>query len=307
MRRRFTPVSVVVASLLLFSGCRGLSPRESAPLPLPASSGPVDFDDLNTFAGRASAAYATADAIRARYPKTVRVNSPGTVDVQYFLEQDSAANTQHVTIRGTANRENFLEDVDFTVRDTRAPAIPVAAGFDVVARAIFDDVTAHLNKRDKTSLTGHSLGGAVAAILALYLIDDGYQVGRVVTFGQPRFTTTVGVKSRPLQALKRVLTRVVDENDLVPMLPPESRRSGQYGPYEHIGREIILLQGPYYVDLPNHVAAPLSIDDSWRSLATAKLGDHHIADYLARLSTKLVSAVSVPYEDREKYVARPRK
>jgi triacylglycerol lipase len=104
-----------------------------------------------------------------------------------------------------------------------------------------------------------------------------------------------------------VLTRVVDENDVVPMLPPESRRSGQYGLYEHIGREIILLEGPYCVELPNHVAAPLSIDDSWRSLATAKLGDHHIADYLARLSTKLVSAVSVPYEDREKYVARSRK
>jgi hypothetical protein len=60
-------------------------------------------------AARASAAYESADAIRQSYPKTILVNSPGTMDVQYFVEQDNEANTQHVTIRGTANRENFLE------------------------------------------------------------------------------------------------------------------------------------------------------------------------------------------------------
>jgi hypothetical protein len=256
-------------------------------------------------AARASAAYESADAIRQSYPKTILVNSPGTMDVQYFLEQDNEANTQHVTIRGTANRENLLEDIDFTVHKTADAAIPVAVGFDRVARRIWADVIARLNKQHKTYVTGHSLGGAAATLLAFYLIEDGYNVVRVVTFGQPRFTTSDGVKSGHLLAVSRVLERVVDENDVVPMLPPGSERTGNYGPFEHVGREIILLDGAYYVELPNHLADRLSVEESWREWASARLEDHHMANYLARLSTKSGGAVPVPYEDREKFVKKP--
>ena len=65
-------------------------------------------------------------------------------------------------------------------------------------------------------MTGHSLGGAVAAILTAYMVNDGYKVERCVTFGQPKFTNADGVA----QLEKLPITRVVDENDLVPMLPP---------------------------------------------------------------------------------------
>jgi hypothetical protein len=282
-----------------------LSPRHVEPVPVPVVSQPPDFEELRAFAARANAAYESADVIRQTYPKTVLVNSPGTMDVQYFLEQDNEANTQHVTIRGTANRENFLEDIDFTVHETPGAAIPIAAGFDLVARQILADMRPRLSKQLKTYVTGHSLGGAVATLLAFYLIEDGYDVGRVVTFGQPRFTTAIGVRSGDLRALSRVLVRVVDENDVVPMLPPGSERTGNFGPFEHIGREIILLDGLYYVDLPNHTADRLSVDESWREWASSRLRDHHMANYLARLSTKSAGAVPVPFEDREKFVTKP--
>jgi thioesterase domain-containing protein len=58
---------------------------------------------------------------------------------------------------------------------------------------VFNDLKSHLKPGYKTYVTGHSLGGAVAAILTIYLIEDGVQVERVVTFGQPRFTTTDGI------------------------------------------------------------------------------------------------------------------
>ena len=92
--------------------------------------------------------------------------------------------------------------------------IPVHAGFNSDARAIYSDVKPYLRPGYKTYVTGHSLGGAVAAVLAIYLIEDGVQVERVVTFGQPRFTTTGGVKRLGFLPL----TRIVDANDIVPMV-----------------------------------------------------------------------------------------
>ena len=305
MSRQLTVLAIVVAGLCVWAGGRSLWPHHVDSQPVRVSSQPPDFGELGAFAARASAAYDSTDAIRQSYPKTILVHSPGTIDVQYFLEQDNEANTQHITIRGTANRENFLEDIDFTVHETPNAAIPVAKGFDLVARRILADVTARLSKQHTTYVTGHSLGGAVAALLAFYLIEDGYNVGRVVTFGQPRFTTSDGVRPGYLRALTGVLVRVVDENDVVPMLPPGSERTGNYGPFEHVGREIILLNGAYYVDLPDHIADRLSVDESWREWASARLGDHHMANYLARLSTKSAGAVRVPYQDREKFVTKP--
>jgi triacylglycerol lipase len=305
MSRQWTVLAIAAAGLCLLAGGRSLWPRHFEPQPALVISRPVNFEELGAMAARANAAYESADTIRQSYPKTILVNSPGTMDVQYFLEQDNEANTQHVTIRGTANWKNVLEDFDFSVHEGRDTTIPVAAGFDLVARQILVNVTARFNKQHETTVTGHSLGGAVAALLAFYLIEDGYNVGHVVTFGQPRFTTSDGVRSGRLRALSRVLTRVVDENDVVPMLPPGSERTRNYGPFEHVGREIIVLDGAYYVDLPNHAADRLSVAESWREWASARLGDHHMANYLARLSTKAAGAVSVPYEDREKFVTRP--
>ncbi len=304
MSRRLTVLAIVAAGLCLLAVGRSLSRRHVALPPVLVSAQP-HFGELGAMAARANAAYESADAIRQRYPRTILVNSPSAMDVQYFVEQDNEANTQHVTIRGTANWKNLFEDIDFSVHEDPDLTLPVSAGFDLVARQILANVTARLNTQHRTYVTGHSLGGAVATLLAFYLIEEGYNVVHVVTFGQPRFTTVDGVRSGHLSALIGVLTRVVDENDVVPMLPPGSERTGHYGPFEHVGREIILLDGVYYVDLPDHAADRLSVGESWREWASARLGDHHMAKYLARLSTKSAGAVPVPYEDREKFLTKP--
>ncbi len=71
-------------------------------------------------------------------------------------------------------------------------------------------------KTDTVSLTGHSLGGAEAVILAMYLKTEGWKVSRVVTFGQPKVTDADGSKRfRDLPVL-----RVVNANDSVPLVPP---------------------------------------------------------------------------------------
>ncbi len=303
VHRHKNPLAVIATCLLLLTACVGISSSELKSLGSTVIPDNVDFEDIYNYAGRAKAAYSTEAAIRASYPKTIRVSSPGNDQVLYFLEQNDKAKTQYITVRGTTNKKNFSEDLEIKVREDHKAAIPVDTGFDLVAQAIYMDVKPYLKTDHKTYLTGHSLGGAVAALLAVYIAEDGFVVERVVTFGQPRFTTAVGAKSLDFLPL----TRVVDENDVIPMLPPATTSNGKYGPYEHVGPEIILLEGPRYVFLPSHDANRIAIGEFWRSMGIADLPDHKMDNYLARLSTKLEGAVQVAYNQREKYVAKPKK
>lgn len=297
---RFRAAAVAALCLLLLAGCAGISRQEANFLGSELVRKDVDFDELHVYALRAKAAYGEEAAIRANYPRTVRVAQPGGNEVQYFLERDEAAKTQHITIRGTANKKNLHEDTDFHVRDDRSIGIPVHEGFDLDAQVIYGDVSPHLKKGYRTYITGHSLGGAVAAILGVYLMEDRHDVEKVTTFGQPRFTTAKGVDK--LGALP--LTRVVDENDIIPMLPPSTKLDKAHGPYEHVGPEIILLEGPRYVYLPSHDANRLSYGEFWRSMGIADLKDHKMDLYIARIAAKRAGAQQVTYNEREKYVAK---
>jgi hypothetical protein len=187
--------------------------------------------------------------------------------------------------------------ISFTVREDRPIAIPVHAGFDRVTRLIYKDVKPYLKPGYKTYLTGHSLGAAVAAILAIYLIEDGVTVERVVTFGEPRFTTTDGAKR--LQFLP--LTRIVDEYDIVPYVPPSTLLDPRFGPYDQVGPEVILLDGPDFVYLPSHDATRIALGAFWRLLSLLSVPNHEIQRYLARIASKTKGAEEVPYDDRLKF------
>jgi triacylglycerol lipase len=229
----------------------------------------------------------------------LRINAPSQTDVRYFLERDDHARSQFITVRGTINSINFSEDFDFAVREDRKLKIPVHAGFDAVARAIYRDVKPYLKAGYKTYLAGHSLGGAVAALLTIYLMEDGVDVVRVVTFGQPRFTTANGVKQLDFLPL----ARVVDENDIVPMVPPGTVLDPVFGPYEQIGSEVILLKGQEIVYLPIHDANRLSVGEFWRSISFADLKDHAMKNYLKRIADKRKGTIEVPYIRREQFVS----
>lgn len=303
MRARLAQPVVIVVCLMALTACVGVSKRELQALGSTITPTEIDFVELTAYAGRAKAAYAEEPVIRGQYPATVRVSAPGKTDAQYFIERDDRAKVQYIAIRGTANRKNLMEDVEMRIREDLALAIPVHAGFDATARVLYADMKPSLRPGYRTYITGHSLGGALAALLAIHMIEDGYKVDRVVTFGQPKFTTTDGVGKLGFLSL----TRVVDENDVVPMLPPTTIINRVYGVYEHAGPEIILLEGPHYVFLPTHDADRISIGEFGRSLNFANLRDHHMDNYLRRLSPKAKGAVEVSYDERENYVAAKKK
>jgi hypothetical protein len=260
----------------------------------------INFNELTDYGRRAKAAYAPEAQIRASYPKTVRVGEPGNTRVRYFLEQDKGAKIQYVTIRGTANKVNLREDMEARVRIDPESGLPVHQGFDDDARAVYADLKPYLQKGYRTRVAGHSLGGAVAVLVAIYASADGHTVEKIVTFGQPRFTTKEGVAQL---GSSLPLTRVVDENDIIPMLPPGGGNKAQ-GAYDHVGPEVILLEGPHYVYLPIHNAERLAVGELARNLAIADLQDHKMDNYLRRLADKSKGAVEVPYDQREKYVKK---
>jgi hypothetical protein len=285
-------------ALCLLTACIGVSNKEIQALGSTVTTEKVDFVELTSYAVRAKAAYASETAIRSQYPATVRVSSPDKTDAQYFLEQDDKAKVQYIAIRGTANRKNLLEDVEMRIRLDLALAIPVHFGFDQTTRALYADMKPYLKPGYKTYVTGHSLGGAIAALLAIYLVEDKYDVVKVVTFGQPKFTTTHGVQQ--LGFLN--LVRVVDENDIIPMLPPTSIINRTHGVYEHAGPEVIVLEGQEYVYLPTHDADRISIGELGRSLNLASLADHHMDNYVRRISEKSGGGVPVSYNARENFI-----
>jgi triacylglycerol lipase len=192
LQRRLFLIATLASCVATLTACAGISTDELDKLGSTVAPANIDFTDIYAYAERSNAAYEDKLAIKLKYPLTIRINSPDGTEVRYFLERDDKTHTQFITVRGTHNNKNLAEDLDITVREDRKVDIPVHAGFDAAARAVFNDLKSHLKPGYKTYVTGHSLGGAVAAILAIYLIEDGVQVERVVTVGQPRFTTTDG-------------------------------------------------------------------------------------------------------------------
>jgi hypothetical protein len=108
--------------------------------------------------------------------------------------------------------------IDARVRQADDPlGGQVHAGFQHALDAIWPQLAAVLNEAPLWWLSGHSLGGALAALAGPRLRAAGTGLGGVITYGQPRVGND-GCASR-LAALP--LLRVVNACDLVPELPPE--------------------------------------------------------------------------------------
>ena len=128
--RRVANLTMVLACIAL-SACVGVSSLSLASLGSSISAQKIDFKEIYGYADRAKLAYSDEATIRTHYPKTLGVRSPGNSDIQYFIEQDDERKTQFITIRGTANKTNLLEDLEIRIlADFRStsPSIPASTG-----------------------------------------------------------------------------------------------------------------------------------------------------------------------------------
>ena len=117
---------------------------------------------------------------------------------------------------------------DFDVRPSK---MGIAAGFETAAGSVRESVRDLLAERADMPVfvTGHSLGGALAVVAAQSLLEEGFNVGAVYTFGMPR-PGTEAFKVGYDQRLGDRTYRMVHGHDVVPTVAPS-----ELG-FRHVGR-----------------------------------------------------------------------
>ncbi|KAJ1967577.1 hypothetical protein IWQ62_001769 [Dispira parvispora] len=168
--------------------------------------------------------------------------------VDFFTSKDELAvgyiaynhGIKSVTLafRGTATDEQWEKDLKFYKEDwpEEVEDSEVHTGFleiyQTVADQVYDRATESLKEYPDYNLTivGHSLGGALASLAAVdFTLRNKTltEITNVVTFGKPR----VGNEeyAAHYNSLHLNSTRVVNKEDLVPHLPPESFNYRQEG------------------------------------------------------------------------------
>ena len=216
------------------------------------------------------------------------ITVPNTI-YAYMLLTDDAHRTHTIALSGTITFNQWRLDFANQLTPDAELGINLHTGWRAGAQAVRADVEPRLKAGYRVSVFGYSLGGAVSAILGLYLQIDGIDLAEIITCGQPRVTDATGVPL--LNALP--LTRLIAANDSVPWWP--------FYPYQHGDKVLILLDGPFITylqpgdpDFNFYIQTP---DD----LSMLDPNDHLI--YPEMIATKVdVPLCTVPFSDREAYI-----
>lgn len=173
-----------------------------------------------------------------------------------------------VATRGTASKADIFSDL-FAAMEPGPLGCPVHAGFNRVAKSVIQEINTQLANKNPTKVhvVGHSLGGAVANILAATFALRGIGV-ELYTFGAPR----PGVDSfRDLLAdevKEGNIYRAFNMSDPVPLVPiyPFLHPPGVF-PGALVGTRHGIVN-PFAHKMDNYKAA---IDDkmSWDNLTSA--------------------------------------
>jgi len=141
-------------------------------------------------------------------------------EVAFEVKQDNGISI--IIIRGTANDANVLSDIDVRLVDDARTGIKLHKGFRDVAVNIMQiiDTSTQYPLEHTVHVTGHSLGGAVAQIIGMWLHKRGKNV-QIYSYGSPKVSDQVLSGGQPTH------WRVVRLSDPIPFTPP--------WPYSHTG------------------------------------------------------------------------
>ena len=211
--------------------------------------------------------------------------------VSYFLS--TADGVQTIAVRGTANLTNAMVDLDIELQPDEQLGIILHNGFRSGALAVANDVQPWLQPDQPIHITGHSLGGAIAVILTMYLQQEGFSVEQVITFGQPKVTNVTGAN----RYADMPLTRVVTLKDMVPLVPPISPlQIKDLDIYWHLGEEIILLGDQQYSRTQGLKSMLRATKFATSVPGEENLTAHRMTTYLTLIDGLLTTAEEVPYQ-----------
>ena len=152
-------------------------------------------------------------------------------EVAFDVKQDNGISI--IIIRGTANASNVQSDIDVRLvkdgrlgiylhkgfRDAAVTIMQIIDTSMTTSKTVVQGQTRTYPLEQTVHVTGHSLGGAVAQIIGMWLHKRGKNV-QVFSYGSPKVSNQV-LDSQPSH------WRVVRRSDPVPFTPP--------WPYAHTG------------------------------------------------------------------------
>jgi len=189
---------IIIGIILLFSGC--------------AKSKVDTNNDLGS--GDKSNLPVTLNALieHAEYCKGI-YDSGGDRkdDVAFDVKQDNGITI--IIIRGTANQSNLQSDIDVRlVRDDEL-GIYLHKGFRDASVSVMSNIEIGITINHTVYVTGHSLGGAIAQIIGMWLHKRGHNV-QVFSYGSPKVSNQIMSSGQPTH------WRVVRLSNPVPFTPP---------------------------------------------------------------------------------------
>lgn len=240
------------------------------------------------YAKVANAAYSDAGDLESSLQplqlKLIKTNKQSTNEMQYFLARKDN-NEQVIALRGTASVDDVIIDARFVFVKDENLGINVHKGFDNAAREILKEIRPSLDKTLPVYVTGHSLGGAVAVVVGMYLQKEGYNLKQIFTYGQPKVTDRRGAKL--YQSLP--LIRFTNEKDIVPLVPPLSRdKAENWDTYWHVANEILMYpDGSRYTLLSADASTLRGLTKYYDDLVkNRKIDAHSIVNYLQQLDDR---------------------
>ncbi|CAB5192514.1 alpha/beta-hydrolase [Rhizophagus irregularis] len=213
---------------------------------------PVTDDDIREFklwVKFASAAYCNVTDWNCG--KACLGETAGTRLIKFFSNTVPRDNNGYVAIndkeksiivgyRGTADVKSFVSDTEFFQTpfvNSKFKDAKVHSGFFATYNDTREEITKLLkdlikkNPDYKVISTGHSLGGSLAVFQTLDLIDTPeLNPSNLITYtyGEPRTGNQDFAKF--VQSTGFKFFRIVNRNDIIPHLPPQSFKYNQYGP-----------------------------------------------------------------------------
>lgn len=260
------------------------------------------FEKIYRSALLANASYQTEAQVKNQLEegyvldKSLNINAYG---LACYLATRQSTREQIIIFRGTSNIENALVDAAFEFRHDPHTGIKLHQGFALSADYAYQALKPYLKTEYTLHTTGHSLGGAIALIVAMHADKDNFKTGQIVTFGQPKVTNVSG--SHQYKHLDVI--RVVLPKDMVPLVPPldpvniDPMNLQDMDIYWHQGIEIILQESNRYSVLSGVKSVMRATDFLNESISEQNLHHHMMQLYLESLDNKRHSPQEVPYKN----------
>lgn len=172
-----------------------------------------------------------AQTIQALYTHDIEPNVVDRATDTQALVQHMSEGHYGIFIPGTASWQDCLTDA--RIRKVNYGAGRLHLGFKQAADSIYTTIVRRLPLGASLTISGHSLGGALATILADWLHGSGYRIHAVITLGSPRVANGPWARTYN-RILGDCSFRLVNAGDPVPHVP------WVLGTYRHVDTLVYL-------------------------------------------------------------------